>query len=1071
MLFAPGMFVVFFPLRETTSALGRTVSHCVPRSEFAFLYVIAAAGLILMLAPSPPTAQDSAVPAALIGAPSARAFGALVFAGILGRLVGLTLRLLAKKDADSFNTFAEQRNRMTRSLRRVNTVTVALFMLGLLDFLTWQCTQILSHVSSSWVVGGVGLGGVVAVLLRSLSEPLQKVNASADRTSTHWLPTFINVAGIAIGLVVLAAWVVLLQWLVFSPTPLAALTFLPPWMRASAILTVVILWYAATVRHRQTVNASSLHGFYRARLTRAYVSLGNTERFEDICAQTGSTAALDAIASVTSVVPNDDVPLDKYRPEVRGGPLHLICTCLNQTVDDHGELYNADRKGSALIASARGFEIGERVVSATEAGTRPGTLGRWIATSGAAAAPGAGSFTTPGWAMLLFLAGARLGYWLDADTMRCEGVAVMHDSAMSRWLANLSNWLRETKPGLLGCEALASFGGPTRRWWYLSDGGHFENTGVYALLRREVEFIVLADCGADPDFEFADLENLVRKARIDFDAEIEMYTRDEAAGLVCPTDAEVSILSPQDMADNTSVRGVLMARICYHRSDPQRRKFGTLLIVKPNLHEALDNDLLAYARRNPTFPQQATSDQFFDEAQWESYHRLGEDFGRSLTPAWLGQLPGYDQSATCPTVVTPLRPNHDSQADKTSADSKPFWRRTAASAALSTTLGIGAIGTLLVPTWNFIDGMNKERSENEAQIAARKESANKRLADIELCVRDMLPPPHQPDSAVQKICGKKGSSTVAQKLNEIYQTTTDFPQDPQLRFSAALIGEVQATCNVNAGICPDSVPFSLCNAVCRNPIAQQAIDSYWDYAPAKDQVWQQNPLVLQLAAWMPSLTGAATQTSMSSTAPATQPTPIQAAPPPAPPPPPPPTETADAQGGPTATPSTPPPLESASPPQESAPTPQPSAPSPPTQQAPSPVTSPPELAVCKVGGKPITIYVQIYDEVMRARIEEWRTAYVTIDSVRLAGIENVTNTSAARGAKAPARWHDPTLLVHLPADTACANAVAGYLQKPLQTLYGKQANIRVRGLPPSFQDTRRALELWLPPAEKAAAKY
>jgi hypothetical protein len=127
--------------------------------------------------------------------------------------------------------------------------------------------------------------------------------------------------------------------------------------------------------------------------------------------------------------------------------------------------------------------------------------------------------------------------------------------------------------------------------------------------------------------------------------------------------------------------------------------------------------------------------------------------------------------------------------------------------------------------------------------------------------------------------------------------------------------------------------------------------------------------------------------------------------------------------------------------------------------------------VCKVGGKPITIYVQIYDEVMRARIEEWRAAYTAIDSVRLAGIENVTNTSAARGAKEPARWHDPTLLVHLPVDTACANAVAGYLQKPLRTLYGQPVNIRVRGLPPSFQDTRRALELWLPPAEKAASKY
>ncbi len=1067
LLFAPGTFVAFWPLRETGSELGSKVSACVPRAEFALLYAIAVAGLIVMFVSSPPAAGSMA-PTALIGAPSANVFAVLVFAGIIGRLLGLSVRLFRQADADSYDTFAEHRNRLTRSLRRVNLVTTALFLLGLLDVLTWQCSQLLSNVNSSWVVGGVGLGGIVAVLLRSLSDPLQKLNASADRTSTRWLPTSINVAGITIGLIVLAAWVVLLQWLVFSPEPLAALTFLPPWVRASVILAAVAVWYAATVRHRETVNASSLHSFYRARLTRAYVSLGNVERFVDICARSGSTAALDAIASVTSVVPNDDVMLDEYRPEERGGPLHLICACLNQTVDDHGELYNADRKGSALIASARGFEIGERVVPVAGAGMKPGTLGRWIATSGAAAAPGAGSFTTPGWAMLLFLAGARLGYWLDADGMRREGVAVMHDSAMSRWLANLSNWLRETKPGLLGCEALASFGGPTRRWWYLSDGGHFENTGVYALLRREIEFIVLADCGADPDFEFADLENLVRKARIDFDAEIEMYTRDEAAGLVCPTDAEVSILSPQDMADNASVRGVLMARICYHRSDPSRRKFGTLLIVKPNLHQALDNDLLAYARRNPTFPQQSTADQFFDEAQWESYHRLGEDFGRSLTPVWLKQLPGFEQSAAaCPAQVTPLRPNRDSEADQAPADRKPFWRRSAGTAALSTTLGIGAIGTLLVPTWNFIDGLNKERSGNEAQIAARKDAANSRLAEIELCVRDTLAATSQ-ESENPKSCGRQGSSTIAQKLNEIYQATTDFPQDPQLRFSAALIGEVQATCKVNAGICPDSAVSSLCNAVCRNDLAEQPTDRYWNFAPAEDRAWKQNPLVLRLAGWMPSPTGAAmTQPALDTTASTASngnaiPPPPEAPPPPLPSPPPPSTSTGGAHAGPTAAASAPPP-ESAPPSPASPP------PVPPTAPAPAPIPAPPALAVCRSDG-PVTIYVQIYDEVMRARVEEMRKTYGNTDAVSFAGIENVASTSLARGAKEPSRWHEPTLLVHRPADSDCANAVADYLQLPLRALYGKDVKIRVRGLPPSFHSTRHVLELWLPPVEKAAAK-
>jgi len=56
---------------------------------------------------------------------------------------------------------------------------------------------------------------------------------------------------------------------------------------------------------------------------------------------------------------------------------------------------------------------------------------------------------------------------------------------------------------------------------YLSDGGHFENLGIYEMLRRRCRTIVAVDAGADPNFEFEDLGNAVRKARIDFGAEIE----------------------------------------------------------------------------------------------------------------------------------------------------------------------------------------------------------------------------------------------------------------------------------------------------------------------------------------------------------------------------------------------------------------------------------------------------------------------------------------------------------------------------------------------------------------------
>ena len=52
---------------------------------------------------------------------------------------------------------------------------------------------------------------------------------------------------------------------------------------------------------------------------------------------------------------------------------------------------------------------------------------------------------------------------------------------------------------------------------------------------------------------------------------------------------------------------------------------GRLLYIKPTMsedgHES--EDLLEYARTHPTFPQETTSDQFFDEGQFESYRELG----------------------------------------------------------------------------------------------------------------------------------------------------------------------------------------------------------------------------------------------------------------------------------------------------------------------------------------------------------------------------------------------------------------------------------------------------------------
>ena len=57
---------------------------------------------------------------------------------------------------------------------------------------------------------------------------------------------------------------------------------------------------------------------------------------------------------------------------------------------------------------------------------------------------------------------------------------------------------------------------------HLSDGGHFENLGLYELVRRHCRYVIVSDASADPELEFGDLGNAVRRVREDFGVEIEL---------------------------------------------------------------------------------------------------------------------------------------------------------------------------------------------------------------------------------------------------------------------------------------------------------------------------------------------------------------------------------------------------------------------------------------------------------------------------------------------------------------------------------------------------------------------
>jgi hypothetical protein len=165
---------------------------------------------------------------------------------------------------------------------------------------------------------------------------------------------------------------------------------------------------------------------------------------------------------------------------------------------------------------------------------------------------------------------------------------------------------------------LARYYGTRRSHWYLSDGGHFENTAAYELIRRRVPRIIVLDNGRDADYAFDDIANLVRKARIDLDAEIEFLTSVELSAVV---DASVRKYfgTPEEFTpDHHQPVYATLARVRY-----QEAPEGLMLVLKPRVAGIEPLDILNYKQASPDFPQQSTTDQFYDEAQWESYRGLG----------------------------------------------------------------------------------------------------------------------------------------------------------------------------------------------------------------------------------------------------------------------------------------------------------------------------------------------------------------------------------------------------------------------------------------------------------------
>lgn len=346
-----------------------------------------------------------------------------------------------------------------------------------------------------------------------------------------------------------------------------------PWQIAAgaALVTIVVLVL-------MDPNEVGFHSFYRARLARAYSGASNDERIDPATGKPHPVPNRE-----TEEVEGDDIVLKDLEQSARR-PFHLVCLAANDLAS-RDDMANLSRGATSAVLSAVGCSVGDQWAP-WDAYHEKATLGAAVTASGAA-------FNT--------LMGSKSKQFGPAVTFLMAALNLR----LGMWVANPAHAAGIRRRRLAGAPFYSEMFGrasATGRQVHLSDGAHFENLAVYELIRRHCRVILASDCGQDGDSAFDDLGNLVRRVREDFGVDVRIDTRPVRPG-----------------ADGLSAQHMVAGDIHYPDGDT-----GVLLFFKPALVGGEPADVTQYRTRNAAFPHESTVDQFYDEAQWESYRRLGE---------------------------------------------------------------------------------------------------------------------------------------------------------------------------------------------------------------------------------------------------------------------------------------------------------------------------------------------------------------------------------------------------------------------------------------------------------------
>jgi hypothetical protein len=366
---------------------------------------------------------------------------------------------------------------------------------------------------------------------------------------------------------------------------------------ADAIAAIVLLLAA-----RVDINVFSLNAFYSARLARCYLGAA---RFQPGERQPQKFTQFDDLDDLplSSLGGNAHLPSTE-QPIVASGPVHIVNCALNlggasdlslhtrQSASFTLTPYRAGSSYLARTASGAREPLGYRPVNTSFGPRTEPSLGQAISISGAAASPNMGYHTSTAVAFLLTVFNVRLGWWFPSP----KNTKVNRPSP----IFSMRYLIKE----------LFGNADDQSNYLMLSDGGHFENLGVYELVRRQCRVIIVSDAECDPHLNFEALGTLIRMCKVDFDVDITLDT---------------SAIRAQDNPEWSEKR-FAAGTIKYGNGVPD----GILIYIKASMTGAEDASVLQYLGCHSLFPHESTGDQFYGEDQFESYRRLGHDIGSEL---------------------------------------------------------------------------------------------------------------------------------------------------------------------------------------------------------------------------------------------------------------------------------------------------------------------------------------------------------------------------------------------------------------------------------------------------------